>query len=461
MPSTRFSIGLPLVIAVVAGSLAGCATRHHTKPGAQATGETSPTVSPAGGSAFDPFAVALSGDDLGTLSSNRASHEKITLGPKPAAPYRPSNAAHGFLGEVVGGSGAAFNGLDPSRAGGENLTQVSFSIEGADFDPCISPDGTQIVFASTQHRATADLYIKGVDSRVVSQLTNDPAHDVMPSVSPDGTRIAFASNRNGNWDLFVMPTSGGAAVHITTETSHELHPSWSPDGRYLTFCRLGEVSGKWEIWVTEVNNSGVAQFLTYGLFPTWCPVSGTGVASADRILFQRSRQRGDRSFGIWTIDYKAGQANNPTEIVANASAACINPTWSPDGRWVAFATVPNPAQWSGETTARPTSAELWMVGNNGEGLVRLTSGKSVNLMPTWSSQNRLYFISDRGGVDNIWGTSMDAPILAATGNTSPTSGTTTAQGHSAGAQDGHTAASNSNHASTPANGAHALVDEDH
>ncbi|MFT3686129.1 MAG: hypothetical protein QM783_14615 [Phycisphaerales bacterium] len=44
----------------------------------------------------------------------------------------------------------------------EGLTQVTFATEGADFDPRISRDGSTLVFASTQHRATADLYIKKV-----------------------------------------------------------------------------------------------------------------------------------------------------------------------------------------------------------------------------------------------------------------------------------------------------------
>jgi hypothetical protein len=67
-----------------------------------------------------------------------------------------------------------------TKAGGANRTPVSFAMEGADFDPDISPDGRRLVYASTQHRMTSDIYVKTIDSRVVSQLTSDPANDVMP-----------------------------------------------------------------------------------------------------------------------------------------------------------------------------------------------------------------------------------------------------------------------------------------
>ena len=79
-----------------------------------------------------------------------------------------------------------------------NTRQVTFASEGADFDPCLTPDGAKLVFASTQHRPTPDIYIKNVDGRVVTQLTDDAASDATPSVSPDGTRIAVASDRSGN-----------------------------------------------------------------------------------------------------------------------------------------------------------------------------------------------------------------------------------------------------------------------
>ena len=364
----------------------------------------------------DPFNVTLTGDgELGFWGGSPQYGERIGLAQKTSPQYEPSNQYHDFIGKVLAEEGPGYDAIDPSRAGGFGLTQVSFSLEGADFDPDVSPDGSSIIYSSTQHNMTADLYVKSNKSRVTSQLTNDPAHDVMPKFSPDGGRIAFASNRAGNWDIYVMPTTGGQALQITTESSHELHPSWSPDGKSLTFSRLGEVSGQWEVWVTAVGNPGVSHFLTYGMFPEWCPVAGTGTEGFDRIAFQRSRRRGDRAFSVWTVDFREGNTSNPTEVVQSAYAACINPTWSNDGQWISFATVPNPSQWAKEEDVRPENAELWIVAADGTGLVPLTRGNAINLMPTWGAGDQLYFVSDRGGVDNIWLMNATSAIEAATG----------------------------------------------
>lgn len=315
-----------------------------------------------------------------------------------------------------------------------NVTRVTFAEEGADFDPNVSRDGTSIVFASTQHRSTADIYIKRAASRVVTRLTSDPSDDVMPALSPDGTRIAFATNRSGNWDIFVMPASGGKAVQVTSEGTDELHPTWSPDGSKLCYCRLGETSGRWELWVTDVGVESSPHFIGYGMFPKWSPIAATGEAGSDRILFQLGRERGRRTFGIWTIDYKDGVSGNASEIISSSDSAVVNPTWSPDARWIAYAEIPLSEQekaadssreaWSrrqaGNSARRngnqlPDHASLWIIGADGTGKVAVAAGGAC-LMPDWGFANRLYFVSNRGGPENLWSMDIAQAMLAATGD---------------------------------------------
>lgn len=333
------------------------------------------------------------------------------------------NTAHGVLGTPV----AAINPQAPSDPhalvepgsmiddGPEGLKHVTTAAQGADFDPQVSRDGRFMVFASTQHRATSDIYIKRVDGRTVTQLTANPAQDVMPAISPDGERVAFTSNRRGNWDIFVMSAKGGQALQLTSEHSHELHPSWSPDGKSLVFCRLGETSGRWELWVVDATGSGGNEFVGYGLFPEWCPVAGTGESGRDRILFQRSRERGDRAFSIWTIDYKPGDTSSPTEIASDPSAALINATWSPDGQFITYATVTNPNASAYDTASGRMLAqsELWMTSVDGTARVALTAGKHLNLQPTWAGDGRIYFVSDRSGVNNVWSLGTEQALAAA------------------------------------------------
>ena len=310
----------------------------------------------------------------------------------PAAAPNPAPRASRTLnlyGELENSGPDAGSQLD----GSTNLVQVTFATEGACVDPEIDRAGNLLAFASTMHRRTSDIYLKSVNGKTLTQLTSDPADDVMPAFSPDGTKIAFASNRSGNWDIYLTGVDGGPPTQITNEADPELHPTWSPDGRFLAYCRFGAQSARWEIWMTEVANPGVKRFLDYGVFPEWCP----DVAHS-KIVFQRAKQRGSRDYSIWTIDITYGQASQPTEIVSAANAALINPSWSADGAHIVFVVVVDPQ----EDGARPKQSDVWVVNIDGANRINLTNGQFANFQPVWASDGSVYFVSDRSGIDNVW-----------------------------------------------------------
>lgn len=270
-----------------------------------------------------------------------------------------------------------------------NVEQISSTREGADFDISPDPTGDRIAFASTRHRETADLYIKSISSSTVTQLTADPANDVMPAIGPEGERIAFASDRTGNWDLYLLDVAGGQPVQLTRNPAEEVHPSWSPDGEQIAFCSRGP-SGRWEIVIIDVDSPSRRTIIGPGLFPVFSP-------DGKKLAFQKPRKRGARTFSIWTVDLEDGEGRRPTEIAAATNAALIGPTWSPDGRRLAFATVMPAGQ-----TGNPSSADLWAVNIDGTSRVKLTGDEHLNLQPAWGANNRIYFISDRSKWENVW-----------------------------------------------------------
>jgi TolB protein len=276
--------------------------------------------------------------------------------------------------------------------GDRNLRRVTFAELGGCFNPDISRDGSLVVFASTMHRATSDIYVKSTRGQTHTQLTTDPGNDIMPTFDPSG-RIAFASDRSGNWDIYIMPGGGGQATQLTRDPDHELHPSFSPDGTRMAYCKLGTRSGRWEIWMIDLDRPGTPQFVTYGLFPQWSPD-----VRASKLLFQRPRQRGSRMHSIWTIDYINGDGRNLTEIVSASNAAVINPAWSPDGTQIVFVTDVSPQDGT------PVQSDVWVVNLDGSGRTALTNGRFANYEPVWAGDGTIYFISNRTGIDNIWAT---------------------------------------------------------
>jgi TolB protein len=332
------------------------------------------------------------------ISRGPASQPDFSSRPKPmgvtsdqGGPQKTSTSLIGLYGELQGD----WSGGSGRYDGSSNVAQITFATEGACSDPDVDRAGERMVFASTQHSATSDIYLKSTRGRTLTQLTTDPMDDIMPIFHPSGHKIAFASNRAGNWDIYVMTVDGGQPMKITDEPEPELHPSWSPDGRRLIYCKLGARSGRWEMWVVDADNPGVRRFLDYGLFPQWCPD-----VARSKILFQRARQRGSRYFSVWTTDFVNGDAVHATEIVSAGNAAVINPSWSPDGNRIVFVTIVEPEETSDGKTVE--QSDVWIVNLDGTGRTNLTNGRYANYQPVWGNDGRVYFVSDRTGTDNIW-----------------------------------------------------------
>src|SRR5690349_736627 len=101
-----------------------------------------------------------------------------------------------------------------------------------------------------------DIWIANDNGSGAQRLTDNKARDVYPRFSPDGNWIAFSSNRDGNYDVFVIPATGGKPRQLTYHSADDNVVGWSPDGKKILFTSLRgngvfpTVTTLWEIPVT-------------------------------------------------------------------------------------------------------------------------------------------------------------------------------------------------------------------
>src|ERR1700678_1697962 len=65
-----------------------------------------------------------------------------------------------------------------------------------------------------------DIWIASENGSDVLRLTDNKARDQFPRFSPDGSTIAFSSNRDGNYDVYVIPSTAGKPRQAPSPRRH-------------------------------------------------------------------------------------------------------------------------------------------------------------------------------------------------------------------------------------------------
>ena len=81
-----------------------------------------------------------------------------------------------------------------------------------------------------------DIWTADEDGKNVNRLTVHAARDLHPRFSPDGRTIAFSSDREGNMDVYLIPTAGGAVTRLTIHSADDTVIDWTPDGKSILFA---------------------------------------------------------------------------------------------------------------------------------------------------------------------------------------------------------------------------------
>lgn len=284
---------------------------------------------------------------------------------------------------------------------------VTFGSTGEDRDPEIDPEGRWMYFATSAYASHFDIYRKKPDASLVTRVTSSASDERFPKVNPVRPEmLAFSSNVNGEWDIFVIrdvEKNPSRWERVSEEGSQDIHPSWSPDGTMIVYSSgPGDATDGWLLKIVDLK-SGTVHVLPQvdGLLPEWSPLPGD-----DRIVFQRMRHRDNWFSSIWTIRFREGNVTEMTAVFGEGRWAAINPTWSPDGRHILFASVAK-SRIRAETLDE--ADDLWIITADGGRPMQMTTDPAAEWMPTWGRNGKIYFLSRRGGSARVW--CMDEPKI--------------------------------------------------
>ena len=224
-------------------------------------------------------------------------------------------------------------------------------------DPTVSPDGHEIAFVSG-----GDIWAVAATGGEAHLLVTHPATESRPLYSPDGSRLAFVSTRTGVGNIYILTLATGQLLRLTYSDVADRLDGWSSDGRWIYFT-----SG-----VNDVANQG----------------------------------------DIFRVKASGG---TPLEVSRERYMNEFESAPSPDGTHIALIEKGiSGLQWWRNGHAHIDENEVWLkpIAQPG-GYQKLLPANAKHAWPMWSGDGRkLYFMSDAGGAENIWETSIASPAAA-------------------------------------------------
>ena len=205
-----------------------------------------------------------------------------------------------------------------------------------------------------------DIWVANESGANVQRITDHKAREVYPRFSPDGQWIAFSSNRHGNYDVFVVPVTGGAPRRLTYFTGNDEVVGWARDSKNVIFRSTrgeGAFPSVATLYLVSIEG-GLEQALPvdWGYYGAYSPDGKRFVFNRHPASWSRKHYRGSYSADLWVADLAQ---KTYSKLLGDEDYNRYWPMWGPKDE-IYFVADPLP----NEKAIKPGSAEVRKSVNN-------------------------------------------------------------------------------------------------
>lgn len=154
--------------------------------------------------------------------------------------------------------------------------------------------------------------------------------------SPDGRTLVYCAERNGNFDIYTIPVSGGKETRLTDAEGLDDGPEYSPDGKYIYFNSYR--TGHMHIWRMRPDGSQPKQ-LTSDTYSNWFPhpsPDGRWIVYLAYTTDEKQNHLFGKQVLLRLMNLETSEIRDITPVFFGGQGTINVPSWSPDSRKVAF-----------------------------------------------------------------------------------------------------------------------------
>ncbi len=218
------------------------------------------------------------------------------------------------------------------------------------------------------------IWVVDGEGRHARRVTSSSSErDIAPSWSPDGRRLVFKAvpvhaKQPSRASAIVVANLDGSGRHVISPTQDVESPRWSPDGKLIAFQLRDRVA------LVRPNGSGLKVLSIHGGCPSWAPSSKViAICGDDGAIYTIHADGSDRRL-----------------LTKHAGAIDAPGPWSPDGRRLSL------------LRQRGGQGDIYVVGNDGSHLTRVTSFPGIEAPNAWLRSGRIVFPLYRSGDRAQW-----------------------------------------------------------
>jgi len=204
-------------------------------------------------------------------------------------------------------------------------------------------------------------------------------------------------------ELYIANADGTDEHKLFSTSGFDYHASYSADGQWIVFTSERRGLGQADIYRVHPDGTSLEQLTDNPAFDDQAALSPDG----KKLAFVSSRE--NKTANIWIMDMATGKAQNLTgqpSIKGDPMKpnAFLRPAWSPDGKWLAFASDRN-TEWKGHGNGsgweHVQELHIYVVKPDGTGLRNISQDGVCSGSPKWSPDGKRVIFYEMS-VEDTW-----------------------------------------------------------